>query len=80
MHELGILNQVIGVVEKAADRKFIRHIRHITLEVGYESGVVPLYLKKLFPLAAEAVPLLKNTELRIRMVCGRGLVIKDIGY
>ena len=24
--------------------------------------------------------LLKNAELRIRMVCGKGLVVKDIGY
>ena len=80
MHELGILKQVIRVVEKAADRNIIKSVKHITLEVGYESGVVPLYMRKLFPLAAEAIPLLKNTELRIRMVCGRGLVIKDIGY
>lgn len=80
MHELGILRQLVGVVRKTADKNRIRVIKFITLEVGDESGVVPYYMKKLFPVAVDAMPLLKNAELRIRMVCGRGLVIRDIGY
>lgn len=80
MHELGILRQVVKVVEQAAVKNRIAWVKHITIEVGEESGVVPRYMKKLFPVAADAIPFLKHTELRIRMVCGRGLVIKDIGY
>lgn len=80
MHELGILRQLVGVVRKTADKNKIRIIKFITLEVGDESGVVPYYMKKLFPVAVDAMPLLKNAELRIHMVCGRGLVIRDIGY
>ena len=80
MHELGILRQLVGVVRKTADKNRIRAIKFITLEVGDESGVVPYYMEKLFPVAVDAVPLLKNAELRIRMVCGRGLVIRDIVY
>lgn len=80
MHELGILRQIVGTVVKIADKNRIPGIKHITLEVGRDSGVVPYYMQKLFPMAVDALPLLRSAELRIRMVCGRGLVIKDIGY
>ena len=80
MHELGILRQIVKIVERVAEKNSIAAIRHITLEVGEGSGVVPLYMKKLFPVAADTLPLLRNTELRICMVGGRGLVIRDIGY
>ncbi len=80
MHELGILRQIVKVVRQAADKNRIERVKHITLEVGEASGVVPYYMKKLFPVAADTLPLLRNTELRICMVGGRGLVIRDIGY
>ena len=80
MHELGILRYIVRIVKEIAKKNKIRIIRYITLEVGNDSGVVPQYLKKLYPLLADTLPLLKNAELRIRMVCGRGLVVKDIGY
>ena len=80
MHELGILKHIGKIVEQAADQNRIQVVKQVTLEVGNESGVVPLYLRKLFPVAAEMCPVLKNAELRISMVCGNGLVIKEIGY
>lgn len=80
MHELGILRQIVKIVEQAAVKNGIEHVRNITLEVGRDSEVVPRYMMRLFPVAADALPRLKNTELRIRMVRGHGLVIKDIRY
>ena len=80
MHELGILKQIVNVVEQVAIKNNIKVIKYITLEIGSESGVVPKYLSKLMPVAVDLVPLLKNAELRINMICGKGLVIKDIGY
>lgn len=80
MHELGILRQIVKVVESVAEKNIIEYVKYITLEVGRESGIVPRYMKKMFPVAADAFPILKKTELRILMVRGRGLVIKDIGY
>ena len=80
MHELGILRQIVKIVGRVAEKNSIAAIRHITLEVGEGSGVVPLYMKKLFPIAADAFPMLKDTELRISMVRGKRLIIKDIGY
>ena len=80
MHELGILKHIGKIVEQAADKNRIEAVKQITLEVGKESGVVPLYLRKLFPVAADLCPVLKGAELRISMVCGNSLVIKEIGY
>jgi len=80
MHELGLLMQIARVVEQTAQNNLIESVKHITLEVGSDSGVVPRYLKKLFPVAIDPFPVLRSAELHISMVCGKGLVIKDIGY
>jgi hypothetical protein len=37
-------------------------------------------MKKLFPVAADALSLLRSTELRITMIRASRLVIKEIGY
>ena len=80
MHELGVLNQMVKTVSRIAEENRIAAIRHITLDVGKVSGFVPRYLTKLFPVAADSCPALQKTKLRIEMVEGRGLTIKEIGY
>ncbi len=80
MHELGVLRQAVKTVSRIAEENRIRQIRHITLEVGETSGFVPFYLKKLFPIAADGLPLLREAELRISMAPGEQLLIKEIGY
>ena len=54
-------------------------MKYITLDVGESSGFVPHYLTKLFPVAADTYSLLQKTELRICMVSGDSLEIKEIG-
>lgn len=49
MHELGILCQVLRVVEKTAAENKIKEVKRITLEVGTESGCVPHFWKSSFP-------------------------------
>ena len=80
MHELGVLRHIVKTVMRIAEEQYIAQISHIALEVGDASGFVPLYLTKLFPVAADSYPALQKTELRINTVPGRGLVIKEIGY
>ena len=80
MHEFGILRNIIRVVEQAANKNMIAAIKNITLEVGADSDVVPLYLNKLFPLVIEESPILKNAELIIQMAAGNRLIIKEIRY
>ncbi len=80
MHELGVLCQVVKKVTKIAEENKIHAIKHITLEVGDESTFVPIFLEKLFPVATDGLSLFSNSELRLSMVPGKNLVIKDIGY
>ena len=80
MHELGILYHVLKTVDKIAKKNHILSIKHVTLEVGRESGCVPTFLEKLFPLAVDKFPLAKDAELYIQLAKGRKLLIKDIGY
>ena len=80
MHELGILYQTVRTVSRVAEENRIQKVKHITLAVGTESTYVPAFLEKLFPLAIDREPLMKNAQLRIEMVPGNGLLIKEIGY
>ena len=80
MHELGILVQIAKSVKKIMAQQHIDKIRHITLEIGEASGVVPRYMHKLFPVAADMYPFLQDVEMKLQIVPGKGLIIKDIGY
>lgn len=80
MHELGVLRQVVKTVDDVAKKNKIKIIRHITLEVGTESGYVPYYIHKLFPVALKFCPELGSPQLKLEEVAGKGLRIKDIGY
>lgn len=80
MHELGVLRQIAKTVGRITVQNGIERVKHIALEVGETSGFVPQYLTKLFPVAVDAYPVLQKAELRLSMVPGTGLVIKEIGY
>ena len=80
MHELGVLCQVVSTVGRVAKEKKIKKVKHITLEVGEESGYVPQFLEKLFPVATDYYKEIGKPELKLVIVPGKGLQIKDFGY
>ena len=80
MHELGVLYQAVKTVDRVAEQNRISKIKHITLEVGEESGYVPAFFEKLFPVAVDKFPKMREAQLRIRMAPGEGLLIREIGY
>lgn len=80
MHELGVLTHAIKTVEKIADENGIKRIDFITLDVGRESSFVPEYLAKLYPVAIDNYSRFENSTLKINIVDGNGLLIKEIGY
>ena len=80
MHELGVLCHVVKTVSGAASKHHIQSIKYITLEVGVESGYLPHFLKKLFPVAVAQYPEIGNPELRLIDTPGRKLEIKEFGY
>lgn len=80
MHELGVLMQAVKTVDQIAQKNDIRKIKHMTLEIGEESGFLPVFFEKLFPVAVERYPVMHEAELKMEIVPGRGLKVKDIGY
>lgn len=80
MHELGVLCHVIKTVHRIAQENNITEIKHITLEVGDESGYVPHFLTKLFPAALDCCPKIGTPELKLINAPGKSLQIKDLGY
>lgn len=80
MHELGVLCHVVKSVHRIAKENNISQVRHITLEVGEESGYVPHFLTKLFPSAIDLYPEIGTPELKLIMVPGASLQIKEFGY
>lgn len=80
MHELGVLTKAVKTVSEAAKQNKIKAIKFMTLQVGAESSFVPAFMEKLFPAAKENYPILKKAELKIEIIPGKSLIIKEIGY
>ena len=80
MHELGVLRQVTRTVNRIAQENRIPQVKHIALDVGQTSGIVPQYLMKLFPVARDEYDVLHTAELKLCTVPGSDLQIKEIGY
>lgn len=80
MHELGILCHAIKTVDKIAEKNGIEKIDFITLEVGKTSSFVPEYFHKLYPVAIDSFERMQGSTLKIELIEGDGLNIKEIGY
>ncbi len=80
MHELGVLKNAINTVSSAAKKHGIKRIKFITLEIGADSTFVPVFFEKLFPVAIDGLELFKHAQLKLQLVPGKCLVIKEIGY
>ena len=80
MHELGVLSYAVKTVDGIAEQNGVKQIKFITLEIGTESGFVPEYFMKLYPVATDGKKRFRKSQLNIITVPGTGLVIKDIGY
>ena len=72
--------QAVKTVNRIAEENRIGKVKQMTLEIGDESGFLPVFFEKLFPVAIEKFPVMAETELRMEIVPGKGLRIKDIGY
>lgn len=67
MHELGILMEIIKTVERFAAENQVGKIEKLVLQIGEISSVIPEYMKKVYPAAAEGT-LLAEAELEIEIL------------
>lgn len=72
MHELGIVMEIVRVVDELAKEQGITAVDSIVLQIGELSAVVPLYVEECFPAAVDGT-FMENTKLEIEMMPGNGL-------
>ncbi len=67
VHELGIIIEVVKVVEDYALKNNVTGIDTLVLQIGEISSVIPKYVEECYPIAVEGT-LLENTKLKIEII------------
>ena len=69
MHELGVVMQVIRVVEDLARQNGLTKIQTVVLQIGELSSTIPRYVEACYPAAVHGT-LLADTELKVEVLVG----------
>ncbi|XMB86060.1 hydrogenase maturation nickel metallochaperone HypA [Mycoplasmatota bacterium WC44] len=64
MHELGIVYEVIKIVDRFAKENNLTRVEKIVLEVGQLSQAIPRFIEECYPAAVDATPY-EDTKLEI---------------
>lgn len=71
MHELGVVMEVVRVVEKFAHENEVQEIDTIVLQVGEISSMIPKYIEEVYPAAVDGTSL-ENAKLEIEVIPANG--------
>ena len=72
MHELGIVMEIVKVVDNLAKQQGITTVDTIVLQIGELSPVVPKYIEECYPAAIDGT-FMENTKLEIEIMPGNGM-------
>jgi len=72
MHELGIMIEVVKIVEDFALKNEVTKIDTLVLQIGELSPVVPRYIEECYPAAVDGT-MLQDTKLKIEIMPGNGI-------
>ncbi|ERJ13277.1 hydrogenase maturation nickel metallochaperone HypA/HybF [Haloplasma contractile] len=64
MHELGIVYEVIKIVDQFAKENRLKKVDKIVLEIGQLSQAIPRFIEECYPAAVEETPY-SDTKLEI---------------
>lgn len=64
MHELGIVYEVIKIVDKFAQENNLTKVDKIVLEIGQLSQAIPRFIEECYPAAVDETPY-EDTKLEI---------------
>ncbi len=67
MHELGVVMEVVRVVEEFARENDVEQIETVVLQIGQISSMIPKYIYDVYP-AATFGTLLEDSELEIETI------------
>ena len=71
MHELGIVAEIVRIVENIAQKQSLTKIETLVLQIGELSSVVPYYVEQCYPAASYGT-MLEHTRLEIEILPGNG--------
>ncbi|MDW2800574.1 hydrogenase maturation nickel metallochaperone HypA [Clostridium boliviensis] len=71
MHELGVLMEVVRIVEDAVREQSLTQVDRLVLQIGEMALVVPSYVEQCYPAAVQGT-LLENTRLDIEIIPASG--------
>lgn len=78
MHELGIVYEVINIVDDFRIKNNLTKVEKIVLEVGQLSQAIPRFIKECYPAAVHET-MYENTELEIVVLeSGQEFNIKEV--
>lgn len=77
MHELGVVMEVVRVVEEVARERKLTKIDAVVLQIGELSSIIPMYIERCYPAAVDGT-ILQDTNLEIEIMPGNALC-KDCG-
>lgn len=72
MHELGIVMEIVRVVDELAKEQGFDKVDAIVLQVGELSPVVPKYIEECYPAAVYGT-FMEDTKLEIEIMPGNGI-------
>ncbi|MGI5985894.1 MAG: hydrogenase maturation nickel metallochaperone HypA [Clostridiales bacterium] len=72
MHELGIVMEIVRVVEDLAKEQDITEVDTIVLQIGELSPVVPKYIEECYPAAIDGT-FMEKTKLEIEIIPGNAM-------
>lgn len=71
MHELGVVMEVVRVVEEFARENEVEEVDTIVLQVGELSSMIPKYIYDVYPAAVDGTTL-ENARLEIEVIPANG--------
>ncbi len=72
MHELGIVYEVIKVVDNAVKENNITRVEKIILEMGQLSDAIPRFIEECYPAAVDGTDY-EDTKLEIEILPANGI-------
>jgi hydrogenase nickel incorporation protein HypA/HybF len=71
MHELGVMSEIVRIVEQIATEQNLTQVESIVLQIGEMASVIPYYVEQCYPAAVNGT-LLENTRLNIEILPANG--------
>jgi len=75
MHEIGVMIEVVKMVENFAKQNGVTKVQTLVLQIGELSPTIPRYVEACYPAAVDGT-LLQDTELKIEVLPANGICKK----